>query len=60
MGATQFIDLEEYKAIVEAYIYDRKKVRIKIVFDDLTRFNLHFKALVACHDEAVAYYKKQE
>ena len=60
MDAIQYIDIEEYKAIVEAYIYDRKKVRIKIVFDDITRFNLHFKALVACHDEAVAYYKNQK
>jgi hypothetical protein len=60
MQGTQFINLEEYKAVVEKYIFDRKGVRVKIVFDDLTRFNLHFKALVACHDEAVAYYKNNK
>jgi hypothetical protein len=55
-----FIDLEEYCALVEKYIYDRRGVRVKIVFDDPFRMHLHFKALCACYDEAYAYYKKKE
>ena len=60
MENTQYINLEEYKAVVEAYILHRTGQRVKIVFDDPMRMRLHFKALVAYYDYAIAYYKKQQ
>ena len=55
MEHTQYINLDEYVAVVEGYIYYRTGKRIKIVFDDPMRFRLHFKALVAYYDYATAY-----
>lgn len=60
MENTQYINLDEYVAVVEGYIYYRTGKRIKIVFDDPMRFRLHFRALVAYYDYATAYYKKEQ
>ena len=53
----QFINLEEYKAIVEHYIYEQKGVRIRIVFDDPYRLHLHFKLLCAAYDHVIQKQK---
>lgn len=62
MEHTQFInvDIQEYKAVVQAYLQDRTGRKIMIVFDDPMRFNLHFKMLCHCYDVATAYYKKND
>ena len=50
-------DLPHMKRVVEQYIFDRKGVRMFIIFDDPMRINLHFKMLAAAYDVAFAYNK---
>jgi hypothetical protein len=56
---TQSIDIQEYKAVVQAYILERTGKKVTIVFDDLMRFNLDFKMLCHAYDIATAYYKNK-
>ena len=60
MEHTQYIDIQEYKAVVQAYILDRTGKKVTIVFDDPMRFNLHFKMICHAYDVATAYYKKND
>jgi hypothetical protein len=53
-------DLPHMKRVVEQYIFDRKGIRITIIFDDLMRMNLHFKMLAAAYDVAFAYNNKSK
>jgi hypothetical protein len=52
------ITLEEMISVVEAYIYERKGKRIKIVFNNLMLFNRHFQLLSKAYDVALAYNNK--
>jgi hypothetical protein len=54
------ITLEEMSAVVEAYIYERKGKRVKIVFDNLMLFHRHFQLLSRAYDIALAYNIKQK
>lgn len=53
----QFINLEEYKAVVEHYIYEKTNRKVKIVFDDPYRLHLHFKLLCAAYDHVIQKQK---
>lgn len=53
----EYINIDEYVAIVEAYILHRTGKRVKIVFDNAMMFRRHFKMLVEAHDKALDYYK---
>lgn len=55
---TQEITLEEMIAVVEAYIFERKGQRVKIVFNNLMLFNRHFQLLSRAYDVALAYNNK--
>lgn len=44
------IDIREYKRVVEDYIYQKKGIRINIVFDNPMMMHLHFKMLCAAYD----------
>jgi len=57
---TQEITLEEMIAVVEAYIYERKGKRVKIVFNNLMLFNRHFQLLSSAYDIALAYNNIQK
>lgn len=52
------VDIAEYVAVVEHYIYVRTGKRVKIVFDNPFMMRRHFKMLVEAYDQAQAYYKK--
>jgi hypothetical protein len=53
-------DLPHMKRVVEQYIFDRKGIRMFIVFDDPMRMHLHFKMLAAAYDVAFAHNNKSK
>ena len=58
MGHTPSV--EEMIAIVQDYIYDRKRVRVKIVFDDPMRMRRDVMLLNEAYSIAVMYNNKDK
>jgi hypothetical protein len=58
MGHTPSV--EEMKAIVQDYIYDRKRVRVKIVFDNPMRMRRDVMLLNEAYSIAVMYNNKDK
>lgn len=54
------ISIDELKAVVEAYILDRKGVKIKIVFQNPKLYDRHLKLLYHAYDVARAYYENKK
>jgi hypothetical protein len=40
---------------VEEYIYERKGVRVQIVFNNMQRFPVHFEMLLKAYEVAMSY-----
>lgn len=53
------LSVEEMCAVVEAYIYERKKVRIKIVLNNLMSIRKHIIMLNEAYSYVIAYNNKQ-
>lgn len=53
MENTQYINIAEYKRIIEDYIYRKKGMRITIVFDNPMMMNKHFKMLSWAYDYVI-------
>jgi hypothetical protein len=53
MENTQYINIAEYKRVIEDYIYLKKGVRINIVFDNPMMMNKHFKMLSWAYDYVI-------
>jgi hypothetical protein len=58
MGHTPSV--EEMIAVVQDYIYDRKRVRVKIVFDDPMRMRRDVMLLNEAYSIAVMYNNKDK
>jgi hypothetical protein len=52
-------DLPMMVRTVEKFIYEKKGVRIKIVFDDPMKIRIHTQMLAKAFDIALAYYNYQ-
>jgi hypothetical protein len=48
-------DMRVMITAVENYIYERKGVRVQIVFNNMTRFPAHFEMLLKAYEIAVNY-----
>lgn len=44
------VDLQEYKRVIEDYIYLKKGIRIQLIFDDPMNMRGHFKLLCIAYD----------
>lgn len=44
------IDIQEYKRAVEAFIFEKKGIRIQIVFNDVMMMRRHFQMLCIAYD----------
>ena len=49
-------DLPMMVRIVEKFIYEKKGVKVRIVFDDPMKIRVHTKMLSQAFDIALAYY----
>jgi len=45
---------------VEEYIYERKGVRVQIVFNNMQRFPVHFEMLLKAYEIALSYKKENK
>ena len=53
MENMQYINIAEYKRVIEDYIYKKKGVRITLVFDNPMMMNKHFKMLSWAYDYVI-------
>lgn len=53
MENTQYIDIAQFKRVIEDYIYRKKGVRITLVFDNPMMMNKHFKMLSWAYDYVI-------
>lgn len=44
------IDIQEYKRAVEAFILQKKGIRIQLIFDDAMNMRRHFQMLCIAYD----------
>ena len=52
-------NLDEMVAIVQAYIHDKKGVRVKIVFNNIQRFADHFEMLRLAYHHVIDERKNE-
>lgn len=48
-------DMRVMITAVENYIYERKGVRVQIVFNNMARFSVHFEMLLKAYEVATNY-----
>jgi hypothetical protein len=48
-------DMQVMIKAVEEYIYERKGVRVQIVFNNMARFPVHFEMLLRAYEVATKY-----
>lgn len=48
-------DMQVMISRVEEYIYERTGKRVRIVFNNMPRFTLHFEMLIKAHEYVVNY-----
>jgi len=48
-------DLQQMIKVVEDYIFERKGVRVRIVFNNMARFPVHFDMLLKAHEFILSY-----
>jgi len=49
------VSIEEMSAVVEAYIYEKTRHKVKIIFNNPMSMRMHFKKLCDAYSVVLAY-----
>jgi len=53
------VTIEEMSAVVEAYIYEKTRRKVKIIFNNPMSMRMHFKKLCDAYSVVLAYNETQ-